>query len=134
MTELDDFLKALRRGVVLPDDEAQRLSALWPDAERASRHCLFTMPSIGIFSFKRRARAFVAICRVLDAEVASDTLDQEQAQLALTIMRMRSRSYCKAEAMFVARASRLTDEGDAKLPETALQLLSSLRHLSSARR
>jgi hypothetical protein len=92
------------------------------------------MPSIGVFSFNRRARAFVAIARVLDAEVASDALDPEQAQLALTIMRMRSRTYCKAEAMFVARAKRLTEEDEALLPESARQLLSSLRHLSNARR
>lgn len=134
MAELDDFLTAMNREAVLSDDERRRLSALWPDAERAAGDCLSRMTSIGFFSFARRARAFVAICHDLDIEVTSGHLDQEQAQLALTILRMRSRPYRKAEAMFAARSGRLSPEDEAKLPETAREFLSSVRHLSSARR
>lgn len=134
MAELEDFLTQMSREVVLSDDDRHHYASLWQDAERVARDCLSRMPSIGIFSFTRRARAFVSICRDLDAEITSNVLDQEQAQVALTIMRMRSRTYCKAEAMFAARASRLTEEDAARLPETALVFLSSLRHIPSARR
>jgi hypothetical protein len=134
MAELEDFLTEMSREVKLSDDDRHHYASLWPEAERVARDCLSRMPSIGIFSFSRRARAFVAVCQDLDAEITANVLDQEQAQLALTIMRMMSRTYCKAEAMFAARASRLSEEDAARLPETVLVFLSALRHIPNARR
>ncbi|MCE9665992.1 hypothetical protein LY622_21410 [Halomonas sp. M5N1S17] len=129
MASLDDFLEEMQAQVSLSAAERRRLAALWPDAERAARVCLARMPGIGVLSFSRRAKAFLFVSRALDDYVEKGELDQEQAQLALTIMRLQSRRFRKAESMFSARASRFSQNELASLPETARIFLKAMwRH------
>lgn len=129
LSEMEQFLVAAERDHGLGPAERERLTALWPAAENAAQDCAQRMPSIGLLSFSRRIRAFIAVCRVLDSYQDTGTLDDEQAQLALTILRLRNRAYRKAEAMFVARASRLTLQDKIALPRTASNFLLAVNHL-----
>lgn len=129
MVTLDDFLEAMQDEVSLSEAERCRLTSLWPAAERAALDCLTRMPGIGVLSFSRRVKAFVFVSRTLDAYVKKGELDQEQAQLALTIMRLQSRRFRKAVLMFAARASRFSQDDWASLPETARIFLQAIwRH------
>lgn len=131
MTTLSVFLNAMEQRKSLPEEERERLVSMWRGAERVSQSCLAAMPSIGLFSPARRVDAFITICRLLDERVQHGELDREQAQLSLAILRMRSRSYYKAEAMFVAYSSRLSQVKQVGLPRAARDLLLSMRYMKS---
>lgn len=128
MVTFADFIGAMEDKLSLSEAERQRLASLWPPAERAAQVCLSKLPSIGVLSFTRRFKAFLFVSKELNIYVAKGLLNQEQAQLALTIMRLQSRNYQKAEAMFAARATRLNHNDLVYLPETAQVYLQAIRH------
>jgi len=97
----------------------RRLTALWPVAEQAAKQCLKQMPAIGFRSTTRRQKAFVVVCRCLDARLDEKGFTQEHAQLALTIMGINSRRYRKAESAFTEQAPRLSARDRQALPATA---------------
>lgn len=132
MTTLSAFLNAMEQRKSLSEEERARLASQWRGAELASRSCLAAMPGIGVLSPSRRVDAFMVVCRLLDERMESGELDREQAQLSLAILRMRSRSYCKAEAMFVAYSARLSQGKQADLPWAARDLLLSVRYMKDA--
>lgn len=127
MEELDNFLEELAAQVPLSDAERDRIRDIWPAAEGAADECERHMPTIGWLSFGKRYRAFLDICRRLDRLQAESCIDDEQAQLALTLLRRRNRSYRKAENMFAARARGYSLAARQKLPLTAQQLIKAMQ-------
>ncbi len=126
MDPFDQFLEALGRYTELSEDDHAHYQALWVEAEKAANECEQSMPSLGWFSLRRRYQAFIALCEQLD-EFQAQGLSDEQAQLALTILRLRSRKYRTIEATFAARVRRLDVAAKAELPLTAQQLVKALQ-------
>ncbi|TGG94275.1 hypothetical protein E4656_08910 [Natronospirillum operosum] len=127
MAEVDNFLDELAVQMPLSTSERERIRALWPEAERAADECERHMPTIGWLSFRKRYRAFMDICQRLDRLQTDGSIDDEQAQLALTLLRRRSRSYRKAENMFAARARGYSLGQRQQLPLTAQQLIKAMQ-------
>ena len=127
MSEQDDFLDEMALYTTLTEAERDRIRALWLSSVRAANDCEQHMPAIGWLSFRRRYLAFLAICERLDDWQQRQQLNDEQAQLALTMLRRRSRNYRKAENAFVARAQRSSLEARQQLPLTAQQLIKALQ-------
>ncbi|MEX1058417.1 MAG: hypothetical protein WED11_11840 [Natronospirillum sp.] len=112
-----------------PQPESDRLAGLWPDAESAATEAIRHLPPMGWFSFRKPFMAFVTLCRVLDQLQTQRDLSDEQVQLALTILRMRSEPYQKAEKVFSARTHRLTKADHAALPNSAREFLLAVSRL-----
>ena len=127
MSEPDDFLDEMALHTTLTEAERDRIRALWFSSVQAADDCEQHMPAIGWLSFRRRYLAFLTICERLDGWQQRQKLNDEQAQLALTMLRRRSRNYRKAENVFVARAQRLSLEARQQLPLTAQQLIKALQ-------
>jgi len=126
MDEFDRFLESLGRFRELSEDDQAHYKAIWDPAEKAATVCERNIPELGWFSLKRRYWAFIALCETLD-EYQLQGMNDEQAQLALTILRQRSRTYRKIEAAFEARLRRLDVAARAELPLTAQQLIKAFQ-------
>lgn len=110
--------------------ELDRLGGLWPDAEQAASDVVGHLLPMGWLSLRKPFVAFVTLCRSLDRLQAERGLSDEQVQLTLTILRLRSTRYCKAEKVFTARAHRLTGNDHAALPDSAREFLRAAHRLA----
>lgn len=111
------------------ESEIARLSDIWPAAEQAATDASRRLPPVGWVSFRKPFMAFVTISRYLDELQQARELTDEQVQLALTILRLRSSQYGRAERIFAARVHRLSSTDREGLPHTARQFLLALARL-----
>ncbi|HEY4375298.1 MAG TPA: hypothetical protein VGN52_25465 [Burkholderiales bacterium] len=123
MISLSQFLA--RRGERDPlaiDD----ISRYWCGASDAAVIALGQMPGIGFASVKKRMAAFLAVCRHLEDMKRQGELSEEEAFLALFIMRAESLAFSKACIMFEIRGRRFKPADRAALPQVAQDLLAVL--------
>ncbi|MEH6357203.1 MAG: hypothetical protein V7760_14430 [Marinobacter sp.] len=111
--------------------ELDHLTGLWPEAERVTNDLVGQIPPVGWFSLHKPFMAFVTVCRALDRLQAERGLSDEQVQLALAILRLRSAPYCKAERVFLARVHRLNKDDYAGLPTSVREFLLAVGRLAS---
>lgn len=127
MAEVDQFLEEMASQTHVSEAEDTRIRGIWEQASLAADDCERHMPAIGWLSFRKRYQAFIATCERLDHWLGEQRIDDEQAQLALTITRRRNRAYRKAENMFLARARTMPTEVRQQLPLSAQQLVKAMQ-------
>lgn len=128
MRTLAQFLDTLRQETSIDADEEARYAALWPAAAQAADQLEHNMPKVPRFLPRPRRRVFVQLCEQIDALQADNTLDDEQAQLVLTLLRSRQPGYCRAEISFIAWANSANKQAIASAPLTARQLLMGIHY------
>jgi hypothetical protein len=133
LADRDAFLREMRALAGTDARELARLSALWPAAHAAAAVCRAAMPGIGILSPRRREQAFLAVAEMLDAKVDIGEIDHEQAQLALTILRMGDGRFRKAECGFLSRLPRRDPADLARLPGTVQHYIQAINALRARR-
>jgi hypothetical protein len=128
MRTLEQFLDTLKRETTLDADEQARYAALWPAASSVADRCEQSLPSAPRFSPRRRRQVFFDLCQRIDELQAAETLNDEQAQLVLTLLRSRLAAYRRAETSFIAWARSVDRQELANAPLTARQLLIGIHH------
>lgn len=119
----ESFIQRLTEHGSYSHQETDRLESLWPAAERIAVEWACDISAVGFVSIHRPFKAFIKMCEKSDTLQRQRGLTDEQAQMALMILRMRHGRYRKAERMFVARAARLAEQEVPGLSHTAQQFL-----------
>ena len=128
MRTLAEFLETLQREANLDDESLARYESLWPDAAKVADQIESNLPAVPWFSKRRRREVFVQLCERIDRLQDSGELDDEQAQLVLTLLRSRHTSFRRAETSFVSWAEIADATELAKAPLTARQLLIGINY------
>lgn len=123
MQTFDTFITTLQRRVPVDQSERERLAGLWPGAAQTADDVEKTIPPVPWLSPSSRRDIFLRICTQIDTWQEDQVIDDEQAQLALTLLRGRHRGYRRAEASFVAWARTEPESTIERMPLTAQQLM-----------
>lgn len=123
MYTFDAFINTLQQKIPVEPDERDRLAQLWPAAAEKADYLEENMPAVPWLSPSRRRDIFLGVCKQVDAWQDENMIDDEQAQLILTLLRARHWGYRRAEASFVAWARTEPQSTLERLPLTAQQLM-----------
>lgn len=123
MHTFEAFITTLQRKISVNQDERERLAALWPAAAETAQSVEANIPPVPWLSPSKRRDIFLRICRQVDAWQDESIINDEQAQLVLTLLRARHWGYRRAEASFVAWARTEPSTSLERLPLTARQLM-----------
>ncbi len=123
MYTFDAFLSSLQRRISVEPVEQERLAQLWPAAAEKANDLEQNMPTVPWLSPSRRRDIFLGVCQQVDTWQDEKVIDDEQAQLILTLLRARHWGYRRAESSFVAWAVTEPQSTIECLPLTAQQLM-----------
>lgn len=130
MISCDEFIRRMRSQPTWGPNEERSVRESWSGAEDAAVTVFPSIPGVGFFSVQKRLAAFVAVCRHLDQLVDSGSSSEDEAQLAMLILRLESKTFMKAATMFDIRGPRYSAFDRAQLPRSANVYLQGLLQYS----
>lgn len=123
MRTFETFIAALQQKIPVDHQERERLATLWPAAAESAEYLEANIPPVPWLSPRRRRDIFLRICEQVDAWQDENIINDEQAQLVLTLLRARHWGYRRAESSFVGWAKTEPPAMVEHLPLTARQLM-----------
>jgi hypothetical protein len=92
-----------------------------------------SMPGIGFLSRALRLNAFFSVCRHLDDLVENGTIDIEESQAVLIILRLKKKPFRKAITMFdlMGQTGRFNIRTKIEMPRVAREYLAGIEYMGS---